>query len=87
MTLTGTEPWDVDIDNNGVVTTETYNSSPQTITVGEGENVSILSVTADGCDGMVSNDVTITEPTPPGADLSGTGTISLVMRHKSKIFS
>ncbi len=64
ITLTGNGPWDVQINENGSTTMQTFTSSPVTYTVTDPGNYSLVSVSsAGGCTGTVSGTVTLTEIT------------------------
>ncbi len=76
LDLTGTGPWDVVYAINGTdQPLMNYTSSPQTISVAEGETITLTSVVANTCSGSVSEAVDITLISQPTATLSGSGSV------------
>jgi len=77
--LNGTGPFTFVYAENGIAQTPVTTPDPVydlTVSPGSGVNIyTLLSVTANGCTGMVSGADTVTVVSPPTATLSGTSTI------------
>ena len=76
MDLTGTGPWEVIYAINGFNQPPIiFNSSPQIIQAGEGQTITLISVTTGGCPGTISGSVTIGTLPSPTADIFGSGNV------------